>query len=144
MVEATDEGDATRQLVQQVLHGVHSARSPADRLQAASLLLVPGETKPRARGKAANTVSARTQSDRDVLGLRLNVLAGTLRDLAATATGAGEARVTNELSPALQAWSARAGVDRLISAFTAVGEAQAALERNVGPKVIVDWLAFQL
>ncbi len=145
LVVASDEGGAARQLVRQGLHGVHSARSPADRLQAASLLLVPGETKPRTRVKpGTSSISARTQSDRDVLGMRLTAMAGTLRDLAAVATGAGETSATNELSPALQAWSARAGVQRLLAAFDAVGEAQAALERNVGPKVIVDWLAFQL
>jgi DNA polymerase-3 subunit delta' len=145
MVEASDEGETTRQLVQQVLHGVQSARSPADRLQAASLLLVPGETKPKTRVKpGTSSISARTQSDRDVLGLRLGAMAATLRDLAAVATGAGETRVANEVSPALQAWSARAGVNRLLAAYDAIGEAQAALERNVGPKVIVDWLAFQL
>jgi DNA polymerase-3 subunit delta' len=145
MMEVSDEGETTRQLVQQVLHYVQSARTPADRLQAASQLLVPGETRPKSRAKAgASAVSARTQSDRDLLGQRLTALAGTLRDLAATATGAGETRLTGELSPALQAWSTRAGVDKLIAAFTAVGAAQAALDRNVGPKVIVDWLAFQL
>jgi hypothetical protein len=52
--------------------------------------------------------------------------------------------VAHDLSPALQEWSTRAGVRRLLAAFDAVGQAQAALERNVGPKVIVDWLAFQL
>ena len=91
-----------------------------------------------------STISARTQSDRDVLGSRLSAMAATLRDLAAVATGAGETRVANEVSPALQAWSARAGVNKLLAAYDAIGEAQAALERNVGPKVIVDWLAFQL
>ena len=60
------------------------------------------------------------------------------------ATGAAGTRVGNELSPALHAWIARAGVNKLLAAYDAVGEAQAALERNVGPKVIVDWLAFQL
>jgi DNA polymerase-3 subunit delta' len=144
MVEASDEGETTRQLVQQVLHGVQSARSPADRLQAASLLLVPGETKPKRVKPGTSSISARTQSDRDVLGLRLGAMAATLRDLAAVATGAGETRVVNEVSPALQAWSARAGVNKLLAAYDAIGEAQAALERNVGPKVIVDWLAFQL
>jgi DNA polymerase III subunit delta' len=146
MVEASDNGEATRQLVQQVLQHVQSARTPADRLGAASRLLEPGETrgKPRAKGNNTNSVSARTASDRELLGQRLSALAGTLRDLAATITGANRERVTNELSPALQSWGARAGVDRLVAAFEAVGRAQAALDRNVGPKVIVDWLAFQL
>jgi DNA polymerase-3 subunit delta' len=145
MMEVTDEGESMRQLVQQVLHYVQSARTPADRLQAASQLLVPGEKPPKSRAKAgASAVSARTQSDRDLLGQRLTALAGTLRDLAATVAGAGETRVTNDLSPALHAWSTRAGVDKLIAAYNAVGAAQAALDRNVGPKVIVDWLAFQL
>src|SRR5262249_8953123 len=99
MVEASDEGEETRQLVQQVLQHVQSARTPADRLGAASRLLEPGETRAKARAKGNNSysssVSARTASDRELLGMRLNSLAGTLRDLAATITGADGERVTN-------------------------------------------------
>jgi DNA polymerase-3 subunit delta' len=141
IVEASDEGEATRQLVEQVLQHVQGARTPADRLRAAGLLLEPGEARPRARVKSGGS---RAASDRDMLGQRLGTLSGMLRDVAATVTGAGQARVTNDLSPALQSWGARAGVERLIAAFAAVGRAQAALDRNVSPKVIVDWLAFQL
>jgi DNA polymerase III subunit delta' len=145
LADAADEGESTRQLVQHVLQHVQSARSPADRLQAASQLLAPGEVRVKTRVRAgASSVAVRTQSDRDLLTHRLGALAATLRDLAATATGANGTRLATELSPALQAWGARAGVDRLLAAFDAVGRAQAALDRNVGPKVIVDWLAFQL
>jgi DNA polymerase-3 subunit delta' len=147
IVESSEEGEATRLLVQQVLHHVQSARTPADRLQAASQLLAPAETRPKARARASGiggTVGARLATDRDLLGMRLNALAGTLRDIAASATGAGEDRVTSEVAPALQSWGSHAGVKRVLAAFEAVGKAQEALDRNVGPKVIVDWLAFQL
>jgi DNA polymerase-3 subunit delta' len=141
IVEASDEGESTRQLVQQVLQQVQGAHTPADRLRAAGMLLEPGEARPKARAKSG---SSRYASDREMLGQRLNILSATLRDVAATVTGADQARVVNDLSPALQSWGARAGVDRLLAAFTAVGKAQSALDRNVSPKVILDWLAFQL
>jgi DNA polymerase-3 subunit delta' len=147
IVEASDEGEATRLLVQQVLHHLQGARTPADRLQAASQLLTPAETRPKARARASGVggaVGVRLATDRDLLGLRLNALAGTLRDIAAAAIGAGEDRMTNEVPPVLKMWGERAGATRLLAAFEAVGKAQAALDRNVGPKVIVDWLAFQL
>jgi DNA polymerase III delta' subunit len=153
LVESTEEGETTRLLVQQVLHHVQSARTPADRLQAASQLLAPMETRPKARARASGvggSVGARLATDRDLLGLRLNALAGTLRDVVAFATradddaGAAPAYMTNELPPVLQQWGERAGVRRLLASYEAVGKAQEALLRNVGPKVIVDWLAFQL
>jgi DNA polymerase-3 subunit delta' len=143
LIEASNEGDATRQLVEQVLQRVQSARTPGDRLQAASQLLEPGEM-PRPKGRTKSGTFSRAASDRDLLGQRLGALGGMLRDIAATVTGANQARVTNDLSPALQSWGARAGVDRLLASFAAVGRAQAALDRNVSPKTIVDWLAFQL
>ncbi len=141
IVEASDEGESTRQLVQQALAHLQGARSPADRLRAAGMLLEPGEARPKTRAKSG---ASRYASDRDLLSQRLGIVSGVLRDVAATVTGADQARVTNDLSPALQSWGARAGVDRLTAAFTAVGKAQAALDRNVSPKVILDWLAFQL
>jgi DNA polymerase-3 subunit delta' len=141
IVEASDEGESTRQLVQQALAHLQGARSPADRLRAAGMLLEPGEARPKTRVKSG---ASRYASDRDLLSQRLGIVSGVLRDVAATVTGADQARVTNDLSPALQSWGARAGVDRLTAAFTAVGKAQAALDRNVSPKVILDWLAFQL
>lgn len=145
IVEASDEGESTRQLIQQVLHHVQGARTPADRLRAASMLLEPGETRPKPRAKGGSgSGSSRYASDREMLGQRLNVLSAMLRDVAATVTGADRARVMNDLSPALQSWGARVGVDRLMAGFTAIAKAQNALDRNVSPKTIVDWLAFQL
>ena len=34
--------------------------------------------------------------------------------------------------------------DRTVRAFSAVDRAVAALERNASPKIVADWLAFQL
>src|SRR6266545_3710896 len=76
-------------------------------LQAASQLLEPGET-PRPKGRTKSGTFSRAASDRDLLGMRLGALGGMLRDIAATIAGAQQARVTNDLSPALQSWGARA------------------------------------
>src|SRR6266545_1780541 len=64
LIEASAEGDATRQLVEQVLQRVQSARTSADRLQAASQLLEPGAT-PRPKGRTKSGTFSRAASDRD-------------------------------------------------------------------------------
>jgi DNA polymerase III delta' subunit len=162
LIEASEEGAAMRDLVEQVLHRVQTARSPADRLNAAVLLMEPGlparapaarasaasakgggdsgEMRPRTRSKPVT----KAQSERDLLGQRLGALGAALRDLAALATGADASRLSSAASSALPALVKGFGAQRLIAAFDAVGKAREALEQNVNPKTIVDWLVFQI
>jgi DNA polymerase III subunit delta' len=143
LLEASDEGAATRDLVEQALQVVHNARGPADKLRAAGMLLEPGETKSRPRGKGGRIVS-KAQGERDLLGLRLAALNAALRDLAAVGTGARQDTLSSAPSHALQTLVKGFGPQRLLTAFDAVGQAQQALDRNVSPKTVADWLAFQL
>ena len=143
LVEASDEGAATRDLVEQALQVVQSARGPADKLRAAGMLLEPGETKSRPRGKGGRIVS-KAQGERDLLGSRLAALNATLRDLAAVGIGARADTLSSTPSHALQTLVKGFGAQRLLTAFDAVGQAQQALDRNVSPKTVADWLAFQL
>jgi DNA polymerase III subunit delta' len=140
LMEASEEGAATRDLVEQVLKSVQTARGPADRLRAAGLLLEPGDVKPRARAKSGS----KWATDRDLLAPRLSALSAALRDLAAMATGASPRALAAAPSATVQALVKAFGAERLIAAFAAVDEAQQALEQNVNAKTVADWLAFQL
>jgi DNA polymerase III subunit delta' len=143
LVEASDEGAATRELVEQALQVVQNARGPADKLRAAGMLLEPGETKARSRGKGGRIIS-KAQGERDLLGQRLASLNAALRDVAAVGIGASADTLSSSPSHALQTLVKGFGAQRLLAAFDAVGQAQQALDRNVSPKTVADWLAFQL
>jgi DNA polymerase-3 subunit delta' len=145
LAEASADGELSRQLVEQVLHALRAARAPADRLRAAGLLLEPGEAKPavRAKGKG-KTANSRAASDRELLGQRLKALGATLRDLSVLASGAEERSLATDLSADVRSLVQQFDIDRLVASYSAVGRAQQALERNVSPKTVVDWLAFQL
>jgi DNA polymerase III subunit delta' len=140
IVAASEEGAMMRQLVEQVLQDVQSSRSPADRLRAGGMLLEPGETRPRGRSKAMTKAA----SDRDLLGQRLGALGGVLRDLAALSTGAEASRLSSAPSAELHGMVKGFGRERLLAAFDAVRRAQEALDGNVNPKTIADWLSMQL
>ncbi|MCX6552035.1 MAG: DNA polymerase III subunit delta' [Acidobacteria bacterium] len=85
-------------------------------------------------------------SDRGALAVRLRALSSLLRDVTLLTTRAPEQALVNldlraELEPVARYYDR----DRLVRAFSAVGRALAALERhNASPKIVVDWLAFQL
>jgi DNA polymerase-3 subunit delta' len=143
LIEASDEGAATRDLVEQALQVVQGARSPADKLRAAGMLLEPGETKSRPRGKGGKIIS-KAAGERDLLGQRLGALNVALRDIAAVTSGANPNTLSSAPSQALTTLVKGFGADRLLAAFDAVGKAQQALDRNVSPKTVADWLAFQL
>jgi hypothetical protein len=49
-----------------------------------------------------------------------------------------------DLESGLTPLAKRLGSARAVRAFTAVDRAQEALDRNVSPKVVADWLALQL
>ena len=129
--------------MEQALQVVQGARSPADKLRAAGMLLEPGETKSRPRGKGGKIVS-KAAGERDLLGQRLGALNAALRDIAAVVSGASPNTLSSAPSHALQTLVKGFGAERLLAAFDAVGKAQQALDRNVSPKTVADWLAFQL
>jgi DNA polymerase III subunit delta' len=143
LLEASDEGAATRDLVEQALQVVQHARGPVEKLRAAGMLLEPGETKSRPRGKGGRIVS-KAAGERDLLGQRLAALNAALRDLAAVGMAANPNTLSSAPSHALQTLVKGFGTERLLAAFDAVGQAQQALDRNVSPKTVADWLAFQL
>jgi DNA polymerase III subunit delta' len=105
--------------------------------------LLEGTAK-KSKGKDRDTKAG--AADRGALAVRLRAMLSLLRDLAVISTRAPEAALVNldlrtELEPLAGAWDQ----DRLARAFSAIGRALTAVERhNASPKIVVDWLAFQL
>ncbi len=81
-----------------------------------------------------------------MLGLRLRALSSLLRDVEALSARADERLLANaDLKPELSNLVKAYGGSRAVRAFSAVDRAITALvERNASPKIVADWLAFQL
>ena len=75
----------------------------------------------------------------------MRVLASLIRDAAALASGAPDSALTHpDLAGELRPLAGEFGRARAVRAFQAVERALAALESNASPKIVPDWLAFQL
>jgi DNA polymerase-3 subunit delta' len=84
-------------------------------------------------------------SERDYLGLRLQALSSLARDLGVLTSGASRDLLANvDLRDELDALAKTFNSERAIKLFAAVDRAQTALDRNVSPKVVADWLALQV
>lgn len=104
-------------------------------------------TDPRRRLDGAKTLAgaARGGSDREELARRLRALASILRDLGVLLSRADERCLANaDLRPLLQRLQRSFDGERALRAFSAVDRALTALERNASPKIVADWLAFQI
>ncbi len=120
-----------------------------DARQAAAGLLesVATSQDPRRRldGAKALAGGARGSSDREELARRLHALSSILRDLGALLSRADERCLANaDLRPLLERLKRSFDGERALRAFSAVDRALAALDRNASPKIVADWLAFQI
>ena len=112
---------------------------------AAMLTAVSGARDPRQRLAAAKALGGGDKVDRDELGRRLQLVSSMLRDLGVLLSRADERTLANaDLKPALQRLAGAFDSDRAVRAFSAVDRALAALDRNASPKIVADWLAFQI
>jgi DNA polymerase-3 subunit delta' len=113
---------------------------------AAMLQTVAGAADPRRRLAGASALAgARRDIDRGELARRLYALSSMLRDIGVLVSRADEGRLANaDLKPQLQALLRSFDGDRALKAFGAVDRALAALDRNASPKIVADWLAFQI
>jgi DNA polymerase III subunit delta' len=94
---------------------------------------------------AASRLLGRDKTDRDELGRRLRLVSSMLRDLGVLLTRADERSLANaDLKPGLQRLVTAYDGDRTVRAFSSVDRALAALDRNASPKIVADWLAFQI
>ena len=125
----SDEFLEARAAALQLLQAVAGSPPPARRIASAGGL--PGA----GRGKA----------DRDALAQSLRVLATILRDLGVLGSRGDDRALSNpdlrgKLEPLLRGFD----YDRILRAYAAVDRALDALARNASPKIVADWLAFQL
>ena len=94
---------------------------------------------------AAARALGRDKVDRDELGRRLRLVSSVLRDLGVLQAHVEDRALANgDLKPALQRLLPAFEGDRAVRAFTAVEKALDALDRNASPKIVADWLAFQV
>jgi DNA polymerase-3 subunit delta' len=110
----------------------HAARSadPVGRLDAGRGLLGTGGSASR---------------ERDHLAVRLRALASLLRDLGVLSARADMGSLANtDLEADLTRMTGAFDGERCTRAFSACDRALSALERNVGPKVVADWVALQI
>jgi len=127
--EATDEFVDAREAAASLLESVATSSDPGRRLSGAKALL----------GSAAGG------SDRAELARRLCALSSIIRDLGALLSRADERCLANgDLRPLLERLRRSFDPDRVLHAFSAVDRALAALDRNASPKIVADWLAFQI
>jgi DNA polymerase-3 subunit delta' len=125
------EGDSeayvgARDAAEAMLNTVARASTPAQRLAAARAL---GGDK----------------IDREELSRRLRLVASMLRDIGVLLSNADEQTLANgDMKPALARLLPSFDADRALDAFAAVDRAVQALDRNASPKIVADWLAFQV
>jgi DNA polymerase-3 subunit delta' len=99
----------------------------------------------RLGGAKALAGAARGGSDRDELARRLYALSSIIRDLGVLLSRADERCLANtDLRPRLERLQRSFDRDRTLRAFSAIDRALAALDRNASPKIVADWLAFQI
>lgn len=127
--EGSEDFAEARDAALQLLETVADHPPPARRI--AGSMGLPGAT----RGKA----------DRHALGQSLRALSSMLRDLGALDAQAEERALANaDLRPRLERLRRAFDSRRTLDAFAAVDRALNALDRNASPKIVADWLAFQL
>jgi DNA polymerase-3 subunit delta' len=123
---ASDELAEARDAAAGLLRNVAASRDPRRRLDGAKVLIGTG-------------------ADRDELARRLRALSSLIRDLGVLLSRADERILANaDMKPLLGGLMKTFDSDRTVRAFSAVDKAVAALERNASPKIVADWLAFQL
>ena len=117
------------------------------RSDAENLLNVAGRD-PRTRLEQAKDLlkgSGTAASEREHLGARLTAMTSLMRDAGLVASGADTQLLANlDRKPIVDSLARTLGVDRIGRIFAAVARAEEALERNVSPKVVADWLAISV
>ena len=117
------------------------------RSDAEDLLQVVGRD-PRTRLEHAKTLlkgGGSPTEERVHLSARLDAMGSLLRDVGLLSSGADTRLVANlDRRPVLDAMVRTLRADTISRAFVAVARAQDALDQNVSPKVIADWLAMNV
>ena len=123
-----DEFAEARSDAEDLLHV--AGRDPRTRLEHAKALLKGGGSPPEERAH---------------LSVRLEAMGSLLRDVGLLSSGADARLIANlDRRAGLDAMARTLRADAISKAFAAVARAQEAVDQNVSPKVVADWLAVQL
>ena len=138
-----------RHVAVELLRNASSSTDPRVRLESAKSLSAKSPATHSAGSGSGSRSGAGAgtgpRTDREQVAVHLQVLSSMLRDVSIIATGADTRLLANlDLESGLTPVAKRFDSVRAVRAFTAVDRAQEALDRNVSPKVIADWLALQL
>jgi hypothetical protein len=121
-----------REMAHRVLEQAVRQADPARRIDLAR------EVTPSTGGKTSG-------AERERLGACLRALASLLRDIGMVGAQGDAAVLANaDLAPQLRVLARSYDSDRTVRAYASVDEALVALERNVSPKIVADWLLLQL
>ena len=131
------------------LDGGSSALVEAREAAAEMLQQVAGTSDPRRRLDSAKLLSG--GGDRDEVRRRLRALASMVRDLGvigavvSRAPSEGDRHLANaDMGVPLRRLAGSFDRERVSRAFAAIDRALEAIDRNASPKIVADWLAFQL
>lgn len=133
--------------VGRALEGDTDACTEARGIAVAVLRMVAATKDPRQRLAAGKVLGGDKgdKVDREELGRRLRLLSSMLRDLVLLGCRGDERALTNADEKArLQDVLGSFDGDRTVRAFSAVDRALWALDRNASPRIVADWLAFQV
>jgi DNA polymerase-3 subunit delta' len=111
------------------------------------LAAVARASNPRQRLAAAKAVTAGMgdRTARDELGRRLRLVSSMLRDLGVLLNRADDRSLANaDMKSGLERLLPAFDSERAVRAFSSVDRALSALDRNASPKIVADWLAFQI
>ena len=112
---------------------------------AEAMLKMAAQAATPAQRLAAARALGGDKVDRDELGRRLRLVASMLRDIGVLLSHADERSLANgDLKPVLARLLPAFDADRALDAFAAVDRALQALDRNASPKIVADWVAFQV
>ena len=133
--------------VGQAIEGSSDAFVEARQAALALLRTVAGHPPPARRIMGAGGLpgAGRSKADRDALGQSLRALGTILRDLGVLGSHSDGRTLANadlrkDLEPLVRSFD----TERILHAYAAVDRALDALGRNASPKIVADWLAFQI
>ena len=140
---AADAGGSVGRALEASGVDLAEARDAAQRLlQHAARAADPGRRLEAVRGLTGKAAGA---AERDQMAVCLRSLSSLLRDLGLLSNRADPAALANaDLRDELDRLTSAFDSERSTRAFNAVDQALAALERNVNPKVVADWVVLQL
>jgi DNA polymerase-3 subunit delta' len=125
--------------------GAESGDLDADREAAFALVRAArGRVGDRLKAATAFAKNESDRRDREAMGERLVLVGSILRDLGALASGRPGALANADREGDLRALASSFDLGRLLDGYAAVEQAQAALGRNAGPKIVADWVALSL